>query len=174
MRAAAAITGSLLAAGLAAAGGSTPAAASPGAGSQKPPVEPCSLLTGGQAAKVLGVKVHVQPGPLFCTYQGTKNQVLRAVVITPQRISRFTVTSLKNRYGPTVMFSGAGYRGQATNSPPSTGAAGLAQSTGLVISGKVAVRVFVTYHGPSMRGKPQMTEAVALSKLVAARLVHGS
>lgn len=141
-------------------------------GCAAPPVAPCSLLTAGEASRVLGVHIRVQPR-FFCTYEGTKNHVFRAVVVTPQRVT-VAVHSARfdPRHGPTVQIAGHGYSGQAQDDPPSITASGLDQSNGAVLSGKVFVRLLVTYHTYRLRGVSQLQEVATLADRVGRRLAR--
>jgi hypothetical protein len=63
-------------------GGSGGSRASKSAAVKPPPVAPCSLLTAREVSRVLDVHRRVQHGRFFCTYEGTKDHLFRAVVVT--------------------------------------------------------------------------------------------
>ena len=106
-------------AGIAGCGEST--ASTKAARVKPPPVAPCSLLTAREVSTVLHVRVRLKRAPSFCTYQGTRHHVFRAVTVTPQRLTA-TVrpVAFQAKYGPIVAVAGPGYRGQAQNDLPSS------------------------------------------------------
>lgn len=134
---------------------------------------PCSLLTAREVSRVLDVHARVKHAPSFCTYQGTRNHVFRAVVVTPQHLTA-TVRPrpYQTRYGQIVEIAGVGYHGQAQDDPPTTGAAGLEQSKAQIVSGDVLVQVFVSYHGLGLRGVSQLREVATLADHAGRRLAR--
>ena len=139
-----------------------------------PPVAPCSLLTAREVSAVLDVHVLVKRSRLSCAFQGTRGQVFRAVVVSPQRL---TAATRPARYeagnGPIVKIGGPGYRGQAQNDPVAGGqASGLAQSNAQIVSGHVFVRLLATYHTTALRGAPQPREVTKLGEYVGGRLAR--
>lgn len=141
-----------------------------------PPVAPCSLLTAQEVSRVLAVHVHVTRSQSSCAFQGTRGQVFRAVVVSPQRLTAATrPAQYQTSGGPIVQIAGPGYQGEAQNdsSTASAGqASGLAQSNAHVVGGEVVVRLLVTYHTTALRGVPQLREVVTLGDYVGRRLAR--
>jgi hypothetical protein len=148
-------------------GSRAPAAVKP------PPVAPCSLLTAREVSRVLDIPVRVRHARFFCTYEGTKDHVFRAVVVTPQRVTAVAdPTRFDPRHGPTAQIAGHGYSGHALDDPPSITAAGLHQSNAAVVSGKILVRLLVTYHTYKLRGVSQLHEVATLADRVGRQLAQ--
>ncbi|MFZ0387796.1 MAG: hypothetical protein WAL22_19185 [Solirubrobacteraceae bacterium] len=158
---------------LAGCGGSGARSPAPKAVVTPSPVMPCSLLTARQVSQVLGVHIRVQRAPSFCTYQGTRNHVFRAVVVTPLRVTAAArPIPFQSRYGPIVRIAGRGYRGQAQNDQPSLNGASSDQAKAQVVSGTVLVRLLVTYHDPALRQVSQVHEVATLADQVGTRLAR--
>jgi hypothetical protein len=122
---------------------------------------------------VLDVHARVKRAPSFCTYQGTRNHMFRAVVVTPQRLTAaLRPVPFQARYGPIVRIAGPGYRGQAQNDAPSQTGPSADQAKAQVISGNVIVRLLVTYQDPALRQVPQLREVATLADLVGRRLAR--
>ena len=139
-----------------------------------PPVAPCSLLTARQVSAVLDVPVRVKHARFSCAFQGTRAHVLRAVVVSPQRLTAATRPApYETTNGPIVKIAGPGYRGQAQNDAfVGTQASGLAQSSAQIVTGDVVVRLLVTYHTIGLRGVPQLHEVAVLAAQAGKRLAH--
>ena len=149
---------------LAGCGGSGTGSHQPKAVVKPPPVAPCSLLTAREVSRVLDVHIHIRRAQSFCTYQGTRNHVFRAVVVTPQRLTAAArPRPFQTRYGRIVEIAGRGYRGQAQNDQPSQGGPSSDQAKAQVISGNVVVRLLVTYQDPALRQVSQLREVATLA-----------
>ena len=134
---------------------------------------PCSLLTARQVSEVLHVHVRVTRTRFSCTFQGTRAQVFRAVVVSRHRLTAcYPLDAARGEVRPDREGRRARVPGQAQNDPPSTGASGLAQSNAQVISGEVVIRLLVTYHNTGLRGVPQLREAMVLADYVGRRLAR--
>lgn len=99
--------------------------------------------------------------------------MFRAVVVSPQRLTAANgPAQYQTRNGPVAHIAGPGYRGQAQNDSSSTQEAGLEQSNAQIVSGKVIVRLLVTYNGTGLRGVPQLREVATLGDYVGRRLAR--
>ena len=159
-------------AGIAGCGEST--ASTKAARVKPPPVDPCSLLTAREVSRVLDVGVRVKRSRFACAFQGTRDQVFRAVVVSPQRLTAAARPApFEASNGRIVQIAGRGYRGQVQNDAAAEQAAsGLAQSHAQIVSGNVIVRLLVTYHTAGLRGVPQLREAATLADQAGKRLVR--
>lgn len=138
-----------------------------------PPVAPCSLLTAREVSAVLHVRIRVKRAPSFCTYQGTRSHVFRAVTVTPQGLTAVVrPVPFQAKYGAIVSVTGPGYRGQAQNDQPSLSGASGDQAKAQVISGNVIVRLLVTYHDPALRQVSQVREVATLAHQAGRRLAR--
>ena len=122
---------------------------------------------------MLDVHVRVTRSRLSCTFQGTRDQVFRAVVVSPQRLTAATrPAQYEARHGRIVQIAGPGYHGQAQNDSSAGQASGLAQSNAQIVSGEVIVRLLVTYHTTGLRGVPQLREVAMLGDAVGRRVAR--
>jgi hypothetical protein len=139
-----------------------------------PPMAPCLLLTAREVSSVLDVRIRVKRAPSFCTYEGTRNHVFRAVVVTPVRLTAAArPVPFQAKYGAIVAVAGPGYRGQAQNDQPSqSGQSAGDQAKAQVTSGKVFVRLLVTYHDAALSQVSQVREVATLAHQAGRRLAR--
>jgi hypothetical protein len=118
------------------------------------------------------VHVHIQRSLTSCTYTGTRNHVFRAMVVTPRRVAVAPLVSFQRRLGPIAEIEGRGYRGEAQDDPPSENGPTVNQAKAQVVSGRVVVRLLVTYNARSLRRVSQVPTVVTLARGVGTRLAH--
>jgi hypothetical protein len=132
----------------------------------------CSLLTAREVAAVLRVRARVHRSPSFCTYQGTRNHVFRALVVTPQDVAVAPPVTFQRRLGPITSIAGRGYRAEAQDDQPLDNGATVDQAKAQVISGDVIVRLLVTYNAQSVHRVSQVQEVATLARRVGRRLAR--
>ena len=123
---------------------------------------------------MLGVHIDVKRSRSFCAYQGTKDQVFRAVLVSPQSLTAAgRPAPFQASDGRIVEIAGPGYRGQAQNDLTAEQAAsGLTQSKAQIVSGDILVRLLVTYHTTGLRGVRQLSEVATLADRAGRRLAR--